>query len=746
MATISSMLKIVDGFTSPIQKNINIMNRMIDVMEQMNQAGNMPGLESAFNEMRTDISLVNHELDVLSQNLKESGNTGAAATAKISGGFGGVSKAIVVANQGLQLLKQGYQSLQNFMSGADERTGADARLSLIRDELRTQEQLEAQVMAVSNATRTQYETTAELVAKMGRQDYFKGQNDKALAFAKTLNQGMIVSGASVTETNSALLQLSQGIASGVLRGDEFNSIMENGSVLAEMMAKSLGVTKGELREMAADGMLTAEAVVSSIMQQADVIDQQFSSMPVTFGQVQTQMGNLWSQMLNNMSQAGQPIDAVILKMQELYAWLSTMEGQQFMSGLASGIGFTIDGAVQLSQIIGDIYTFFVDNWSTIEPILWGVGFAVGAITTALLVYKAVQWISTSLTIASAIASGARTVALGGETVATTAAASAQWGLNAALLANPVTWIILAIVALIAIIIALSIWLYRLWQTNIDFRVGVIGVWNNMLGFFDQVPIFFQMVGNGVLDGLSYMKVGAALILQDMVNDAIAKINMLIELANKIPGVSIDAIGAVDFGAQTAIEEEIKRQERASDLQASRDAAALKAAERANQLAQDETRWRQEAAEKEAALQEEQKKNDANNTPFDPELDWGPVEVGGGSLDKVGKIGKEVDISKQSLQYLRDIAEIQALESVNAYSTVSYEGISQASLSKADADLLKSAAGQSTKVYYLNYSGGVRIRNDIKQGQDWDSIRRQMEEEIDNDIESGLSDIDKVVNG
>lgn len=747
MASISTMFKIMDGFTAPIQKNIGIMTKMIDVMERMNSAGNMPGLENAFNEIRTDISLANHELDVFNQNLQESAQKSAEASARVSVGFGGISRAIIVANQGLQLLRQGYQSLQNFMGGSDERTSADARLSIIRDELRTQEQLEAQVMAVSNATRSSYEGTAALVAKMGRQDYFKDNNDKALAFAGTLNKGLVISGASATEANSALLQLSQGIASGVLRGEEFNSIMENGTVIAEMMAESLGVNKGQLRAMAEDGKLTADVVVASIMQQAAVIDQQFASMPITFGQVQIQFQNIWSQILNDMSQVGQPIDNVIKKMQELYAWLSTIEGQQFMTGLASGLGFVLEGMTALAQLAGGIYLVFVNNWGAIEPLMWAVATAVGGITAALLIYNAVQWISNSLTVAGAIASGAKTVLLAGETMTIAAATKAQWGLNAAMLANPITIVILAIVALIAIVIGLSVWIYRLWQTNIDFRVGVIQVWNNLLGFFDQVPIFFMEVGNGVLNAFSYMKAGAAMLLQQMVNNAIDNINRLIALINQIPGVSVQTIGAVEFGAQVAAEEELKRQQRANMIEERKGEAQKKAVERENKLAEDSSRWRLEAAEKEATLLKKQEEFGGFGSGVDSsQLDWGPLEVGGGSLDKVGKIGSEVDISNQSLVYLRDIAEIQALESVNAYSTVQLDTMNEARLSAADADLLKSAAGQDTNIYYLSYSGGVRIKNDIKKGEDWASVRRQMEEEIDNDIESGLSDIDRVVNG
>jgi len=117
--------------------------------------------------------------------------------------------------------------------------------------------------------------------------FSKVKNDLALKFAETLNKGFVVSGASAAAAEGAITQLTQGIASGVLRGDEFNSVMEQAPVLAEMMAKEFGVTKGQLRSMAEEGMLSAEAVITAIMNQSKAIDAQFGKMPMTFGQGMT---------------------------------------------------------------------------------------------------------------------------------------------------------------------------------------------------------------------------------------------------------------------------------------------------------------------------------------------------------------------------------------------------------------------------------------------------------------------------
>lgn len=737
MATLSSTLQLNDRFNSVLEKTIGVTMRVVDAMEKINSTSDKIDMSDTFAGIRTDISLAGHALDQLNSELSETARQ-ETGVARLSSGFGGLSQAIIVANQGMQLIRSTWQGIQALGERADARTGVDARLNLINDGLRTQAELEARVMQAANDSRASYETTASLIARIGRQDYFKGNNEAAVQFAETINKGMVVSGASVTEANGAIVQLTQGLASGVLRGEEFNSIMENAPVLAEMMTQSLGVTKGELRALAQDGALTTEVVVSSIMQQAGAIDEQFSGMPVTFGQASAAFENYVSQLMNSLSQPGQAVDILVSKMQELNAWAETADGAQFFSGMASGITFVIENMAALGMTVAEVYTFFVDNWTLIGPILGGIALFVGALTATYLTYKGVMM---GVQAVEALMGASKMIHTG----ATIAQTAAQWGLNAAMLASPTTWIIIGIVALIAVIVGLTLWIMDLWQTNVDFKVAVIGVWNSILNWFDQVPIFFMGIGYGIADAFSNAKILTLNILEDLVNGAVTKINWLIDKVNHIPGVSISAIDSVTFGAENQIEEQAKQAERAAKLADTKASAAAKAAERERQLSQDETQWRAEAAAKEEAAQKQ------GDTPADKDPQFGatfdppPVELGGGSIDKVGSIGSEVDISDQSLEYFHDIAEIQALESVNNYATQSYllEG-GEARLSDSDADLLQTGAGQSTNIYYLNYSGGVNMQNSIQKGQSLDEIKQSLYEESESEIESGISFIEEAL--
>ncbi len=721
MATISTMMKLQDRFTTIIEKSINAMGRMVDGMEEINRAEGNLDMGPTFAEIRQSISLADHALDQFNKELKESKNHEQSVN-RLTGGFGRLSKAIVVANQGLELIQKAWGALDRLGSSSDARVGADARLAIINDGLRTQEQLEAQVMSVANKTRSEYEATAELVARMGRQDYFKGNNDMALAFAETLNKGLIVSGASAQEANSALIQLSQGIASGVLRGEEFNSIMENGSVLAEMMATSLGVTKGQLRAMAQDGQLTTDVVVSSIMAQAAAIDEQFASMPTTYGQAQNRMHNITSRIMANLAEPGGGIDLLVDKLGELTAWLDTADGSRFLAGMGSAITMIVGGLLTLGQLAGSTYLFFADNWPAIEPIVIGLAVAVGTLTTAWLVYKGVQ-------VASAAATGITAAATLVQALAAGTATAAQWGLNASLLACPLTWIVVAIMAVITAVVAFVVWIYKLWQTNIDFRVGVIQIWNSVLGFFEHVPLFFMGIGNGIANAFSVAKSLVLLTLEEMVNGAIERINKLISFANKIPGVSIDVIDNVTFGTEAAIEEQAKREARNADLQREYDNLAARSAAREQKLQSDADRWRAEAAATEAA----NKDNAAQNAA---EKDFDFSNVAFPKMELAG--GTKVGIEEESLEYLNDIAEMRVLQS--------FEGGAGLHLTPEDAALMRSSATPQNNIFYVNHDGSVKTNVDYRQGEDWDTIRRQMEEDSQNQINTGLDSLEEVVFG
>lgn len=815
MATVSSMLELQDGYARTIDSAINAMNRFTDTINNLNRAVSMPNMDRPFTDMRTEagaadmsvdrltaqvgrlvsgmeelqmsarmdsvdrgfegvrseILRTNEQLDKLNNNLQETGNH-RQSVSSVTSGFGGLSRAILVANNGLQLMQTTLQSVSQLGGQADQRIGVDARLGLINDGLQTQAQLEAKVMAAANATRSAYSSTAALVASMGRQDYFQGQNEKAIRFASTLNKGFVVSGASAAETAGAITQLTQGLASGVLRGDEFNSIMENAPVIAEMMAQSMDITKGKLREMAEEGALTTDVVVSSIMAQAATLDKQFANMPMTFGQATTILGNDVSQMMDYLSQPGHAVDILIKKIEELTAYLNTPQGAGMMDNVAAGITVAANLLSAFFGLAVGTYQFFADNWSWIGPIFWGIAAAIGIATAAGLIYNGVTLITQGVELAGAVAKSVMTGATLAQTNATAAETAAQWGLNSAMLASPITWIIAAVILLIVVIYAVVGAINQLTGSSIS-ATGVI------CGVFAAAGAFIWNTGIGVLNGLIQMiwvlfvepYIGIIEWVLNVANggfntfgDAVANligqiISWFLSLGQVVTKI-IDAIFGTNW---TAGLESLKgtvtawgKNEQSITLDRSVPTVGSRIGygtaynsgysfgqgidNKVSGLISGVTGLSDQLANLNKAMP---------GAGSGKAQDYGSAYKNptGGTIDKVGTIGSAVDITDQSLQYLNDIAAAAALSRLDSYQTLTYEQANDLRLSQQDAEALRRSANSSTNIYYLSYSGGaISIQNDVKKGEDWEEIRSKLHDETENQIESGLSGIDEVVYG
>jgi tape measure domain-containing protein len=780
------MLQLQDAFSRPIDKSISAMNKMVDAMETLNRTAQVPNAEKTFAEIRTEINLASHAVDELNADLNETGNA-SRSVSRLSTNFGALSRAIIVVNQGLQLTRSLYQGVTQIGDRADERISVDARLGLINDGLQTQAQLEAKVLAVANSTRSQYETTADLVAQMGRQDYFKGNNDKAIQFAATLNKGLVVSGASATEAAGAITQLSQGLASGVLRGDEFNSIMENAPILAEMMTKSMGITKGQLRSMAEDGKLTTDVVVSGIMAQSAALDKQFAQMPTTFSQATTVMGNDISQLMDYLSQPGQAVDVIIHKIEDLTAYLNTPQGTAMLQNIAIGLTTAANILSWFFGLAVNTYNFIATNWSWLGPIFLGIAVAVGILAAAVLVYNGIQAVSTFIEMFSIAVKAIHTGSTLAQAAALQTATGAQVGLNVAMLASPVTWIIAAIILFIVIIYAgvgainhftgAGISATGLICGAVALAVAYIG--NNLIAMYNLIIDGIAVIYNGWATFAEFFK--------NVFDDPIGSIIRLFSgMADTVLGILKGIASAIDtiFGSHLA--DAVSGWQ--GNLQGWTDQVAGKAKIQVPRMDTSSMHIQQrldyvdwwktgysvgkgidskvgDAMSQITGFSDQLSKLQQSTPDMGKQLNYGdaykhPVSSTpgkntgskgiqnptGGKLDKVGAIGSAVDISDQSLQYLNDIATAQALDRLNAYQTVTYEEMNDLRLSPEDADALQASANKNTNIYYLNYSGKVNIQNDVKQGEDWESIKSQIHDQTESELETGLSGMDEVVYG
>jgi len=316
MATLKAMFKLFDGYSTTIDK----INRKTD--QATNKILKASGQTDTFNK----------KLDA----------TGASAN-KASNGLGKfVSIAAVIAG-----------ALKG-MNIADEFTNTSARLNLINDGLQTQAELQEKIFASANRSKGAYSGMASAISKMGlmASESF-GSNDELIAFTELIQKGFKVGGSSSTEQSSAMLQLTQAMGAGKLQGDEFRSIMENAPMIADAIAKYTGKSKGELKEMSSEGLITSEIIKNAMFMASDDINAKFKTMPMTFADV-------WNRIKNGGLEAFAPVIESINKL------VNTDEFQTFVNNAIAGINLLAGGIDWLIKVS-------TEYWEFIGPVLAAIG-------------------------------------------------------------------------------------------------------------------------------------------------------------------------------------------------------------------------------------------------------------------------------------------------------------------------------------------------------------------------------------
>ena len=293
--------------------------------------------------------------------------------------------------------------------------------------------LEQKIMASAQRSRASYLGTMQTISKLGLQagDAFNS-NDELIRFTELLNKNFVIGGSSATEQAAAMYQLTQAMGSGRLQGDEYRSIIENAPMLAgaieEYMRNVQGAT-GAMKDWSSEGLLTADVIKAAVFNSADEVEARFQQMPMTWGQV-------WTQMQNKAIAA---FDPVLSKLNQV---ANSERFETVTNGIVSGLATIAAVAGVVLDLLISGGSLVVDNWSWLEPIVWGL-------VAAFVAYNTVALITNGINAATALAEGVKAAALAMSTGATFAATVAQYGLNAALLACPITWIVLLIIALVA---------------------------------------------------------------------------------------------------------------------------------------------------------------------------------------------------------------------------------------------------------------------------------------------------------
>ena len=232
---------------------------------------------------------------------------------------------------------------------ADEYKNLQARIKLVTGEGAAFESAFEGVTAVAQRTSSNLESTGNLFTKLAEAGRSAGLGTQAaitqaLALTETVNQAVQLSGASAESAKAGVTQLIQALQSGVLRGDEFNSIMENSPRLAKALSEGLGVTTGELRKMAEAGQLSSETVIKALQGQADVVAGEFSKLPATVGRAIENLSSSWTLYVGETDKAMGASSAAASAINVVAENLDKIARVAALAGLALTASLAVQGA------------------------------------------------------------------------------------------------------------------------------------------------------------------------------------------------------------------------------------------------------------------------------------------------------------------------------------------------------------------------------------------------------------------
>lgn len=250
-------------------------------------------------------------------------------------------------------LRGATDAIKSFVEPQDKYTGNITRVSLTSDRTYTPTQMMDKLYDTAIRTRADSEGTISLYNRIAMSGV-KASNDKILRFVETFNKTMAISGTSRQENRAVMLQLAQGMGSNRLGGDEFRSIAEQAPMFKYMLARGMGVNPGALKQMGAEGKLTADAIIKAMEKVQDQVDEIFKTAPWTIGQLLTILQNKWQKLITHQMTGYIELRNMVMN---FVNWLDTADGTKFMNELVGSINMVIHGFVSLMRILTPMF-----NW------------------------------------------------------------------------------------------------------------------------------------------------------------------------------------------------------------------------------------------------------------------------------------------------------------------------------------------------------------------------------------------------
>lgn len=551
MATLEQSLVLKDKFTSTLNRVWNSIDRTINQFERFNQSTTrVRELDASLRRLgmtaSRSIQVPKVSVPKAPSSLPTAGttglNAGLATSQMMLSRLTSMSRLL-----NFQIAIQALRAIGSMMGGlvskADTFIQIMARLNTVADGTKAGQELQDSLMAAANRSRSGFSEMADSVAKLRSQagEAFKN-NDEAIAFAEQLNKLYKLGGASLEQQKAGTLQITQALASGVLRGDEFNSMMENAPLVAQKLAQHLGVSVGQLRGMAKDGQLTGDALKNALLGSAVATNEEFARLPMTFGDMIAQIKNVGMY-------AFQPL------IQSWQEFISSVEGQTFMQALQMSMFAIADVALWLFNLFRDGFSWMINNMDIVMSVLSAVAIAVaimGAVWVAT--HIAMMVASWELLLPYLIIAG---VILG------IILLMQMFGVSALdVLAGIVAGFVFlgtVIYDVIAIVVNVAIFIFQFMMSKLEFlynRLVIFGeffinvmkhpLYSVMRLFVNFAKLIIERLANIIeAAGSVGNAIGQAFIAG--ANIAIKAINAVISALNKIPGISLSTVSEISAG-------------------------------------------------------------------------------------------------------------------------------------------------------------------------------------------------------
>lgn len=492
MATIRTAIALYDGVTAPLMHMNRALHVVLNSFEAMQAAGAHPVDTAAIRQAREELARAETAFDSIEEAIRRGERRQRGFNQSVRDGTQAAGGLLSRVRQ-IGAAVGGAIAVRRLVGISDTLTGTTARLNLLADDGGSVEELEQKIMASAMRSRSAYFDTAQMVAKMGLNAGAAFEsNDELIAFAEQVNKQFVIGGANAVEQKNAIIQLTQAMAAGALRGEELNSILEGAPGIARAIEQYMGIAEGSIKKYASQGLVTAEVVKNALFSVADETNRKFESMPLTWSQVFTMAGNV-----------------------ALKAFRPLLAGINLLANHIDIIGPAVLGLAAAFVVFQ-----IAAHWTQIAAVATGA-------------YHAVV--------------GFLTLAFGVLTGNMQMASAAALFFNSTLLANPITWVVMIILLLVGALYAGVAAFNHFTGAGVS-ATGIIGgafgvmaafVVNTIFMIWNAFAAVANFIGNIFNDPVAAVKV----LFYDLAMTVLGYLSQIAHgienLLNKIPGVKVN---------------------------------------------------------------------------------------------------------------------------------------------------------------------------------------------------------------